>query len=92
MSRILLAGFVRQLLKTSSIQYRNSITVRNGLGGVGTHDLSQLFLGSLSLLSKLAVDIEGELQFKSTRFTLKCPHHQQQRKSKKSRPPEDTGV
>jgi hypothetical protein len=27
------AGFVRQLLKMSSIQYRNSLAIRNGPGG-----------------------------------------------------------
>jgi hypothetical protein len=30
----LLAGFVRQLPKLSSIQYRSSITGRNGPGGI----------------------------------------------------------
>ena len=41
---------VRQLLKSSSKQYRNSITDKNGPGGSGTHDLSQLFLRLLYLL------------------------------------------
>ena len=38
----MLTGFVLQLIKMTSNQYRISNTERNGPGGSGTHDLSQL--------------------------------------------------
>jgi len=38
----MLTGFVLQLIKMTSNQYRISNTERNGSGGSGTHDLSQL--------------------------------------------------
>jgi hypothetical protein len=36
------SGFLRQLLKSNSNQYRNFLVDKNGLDGSGTHDRSQL--------------------------------------------------